>query len=150
MIDDLDRRLITELAADARLKSTELAKKLGVSDTTVRHRIGRLEKERIISPTIFVDAAKLGYTVIALIALQVDLGSIDAIAGELSRHANVGYVAECTGSHDMFVGVWLHSPNEITQFVKEFLSKLPGIRRSETYMILKVHKSDVGWLQSLK
>jgi Lrp/AsnC family transcriptional regulator, regulator for asnA, asnC and gidA len=150
MIDDLDRKLIAELARDARLKSTDLAKKLGVSDTTIRHRISRLEKERVISPTIFVDAGKLGYTLIALIALQVDLGRIDVIAAELSRQSNVGYVAECTGQHDMFVGVWLHSPNELTHFVKDFLSKLPGIRKSETYMILNVHKNDIGWLQTLK
>jgi len=150
MIDDLDRRIIAELAGDARIKSTALSQKLGVSDTTIRHRITRLEKQGVISPTITVNASKLGFSIIALIALQVDLGSIDFVAGELSRHPNVGYVAECTGLHDMFVGVWLHSPNELTQFVKEILSKLSGIRKSETYMILKVHKSDVGWLQSLK
>jgi len=150
MIDDIDRKLIAELAKNAREKSTELSEKLGVSDTTIRHRINRLEKQQIINPTITVDAAKLGYSIIVLIALQVELGNIDSIAQELSRHANVHYVAECTGSQDMFIGVWLHSPDELTQFVKNFLSKLQGIKRSETYMILKVHKNDIAWLQSLQ
>jgi len=148
MIDDLDRNIIAGLTADARVKSTALAKKLGVSDTTIRHRIQRLEEEGVIKPTISVDASKMGYAVVLLIALQVDLGSIDVVAKELSAHPNVGYVAECTGLQDMFVGVWLHSPNELPHFVKEFLSKLPGIRKSETYMILNVHKNDISWLQS--
>lgn len=149
MIDDLDEKLIAELAKNARAKSTELAQRLGVSDTTIRHRIERLEKQQIINPTITIDAAKLGYNIIALIALQVDLGRLDAIAHELSRNTNVHYIAECTGDQDMFIGVWLHSPDELTQFVKNFLAKLQGIRRSETYMILNVHKNDVAWLQSL-
>jgi len=149
MVDNLDQRLIAELARDARQTSTELSRKLGVSDTTIRHRIHRLQKQRIITSTIALDATKLGYSIIALIALQVDLGSIDAIAHELNDHPNVHYIAECTGSHDIFVGVWLHSSHELTQFVKGFLSKLPGIRRSETFIILNVHKNDVGWLQAL-
>ena len=150
MIDDLDEKLIAELAKNAREKSTELAQRLGVSDTTIRHRIERLEKQQIINPTITVDATKLGYNIIALIALQVDLSRLDSIAHELSRNTNVHYIAECTGDQDMFIGVWLHSPDELTHFVKNFLAKLEGIRRSETYMILNVHKNDVAWLQSLQ
>ena len=149
MVDELDKRLIAELARDARQASTELSRKLGVSDTTIRHRIYSLQKRRIITTTIVPDAFKLGYSVIALIALQVDLGSIDSIAEALSDHPSVHYIAECTGSHDMLIGVWLHSTQELTQFVKGLLSKLPGIRKSETFLILNVHKDGVGWLQSL-
>ena len=150
MIDDLDKRLIAELARDARQTSSKLSQKLGVSDTTVRHRINRLQKQQIISnSTIVPNAAKLGYSVIVLIALQVALGSLDTAAQELSNHPNVHYVAECTGVHDIFIGVWLESTQQLTQFVKEFIAKLPGIKSSETFMILNVTKNDVGWLQSL-
>ena len=149
MVDDLDKRLIAELAKDTRLASTKLSRKLGVSDTTIRHRIYRLQKQQIITTTIALNAAKLGYSIIALIALQVDLGSIDITARALSEHPNVHYIAECTGIHDMFVGVWLHSPHEMTQFVKGFLAKLSGVRKSETFIILNVRKDDVNWLQSL-
>ena len=150
MIDDLDRRLIAELARDARQTSSKLSHKLGVSDTTIRHRIHRLQKQQIINnATIVPDAVKLGYPVIVLIALQVSLDSLDTIAQELSNHPNVHYVAECTGVHDMFIGVWLESTQHLTHFVKEFIAKLPGIRSSETFMILNVTKNDVGWLQSL-
>jgi DNA-binding Lrp family transcriptional regulator len=80
VVDDLDKRLITELARDARQTSAELSRKLGVSDTTVRRRIYRLQEHRIITSTVVPDAAKMGYTIIAIIALQVDLGSIDEVA----------------------------------------------------------------------
>ena len=148
MIDDLDKRLIAELARDARQPSTQLSRKLGVSDTTIRHRISRLQAQQIITTTIVPYADKLGYTIIALIALQADLGNIDDITQALIDHPNVHYVAECTGNHDILVGVWFYSISELTQLAKEFLAKLPGIKRSETHIILNVQKNDVGWLQS--
>ena len=101
-----------------------------------------------LAVSVVPDAAKLGYSVIALVALQVDLRSIDTVAQELSAHPNVHYIAECTGAHDMFIGVWLEKTQQLAQFIKEFIAKLPGIRSSETFMILNVYKNDAGWLQS--
>jgi Lrp/AsnC family transcriptional regulator for asnA, asnC and gidA len=148
MIDDLDKRIIAELVQDARQTSTRISRKLGVSDTTVRHRIYRLKEQKVIDTTVVPDAAKFGYSVIALIALQVDLGSIDTVAQELSTHPNVHYIAECTGAYDMFIGVWLESTQRLAQFIKEFVAKFPSIRSSETFMIMNVYKNDAGWLQS--
>lgn len=148
MVDDLDRRLIAELSRDARQTSAELSRKLGVSDTTVRRRILRLQRDGTIISTVIPDAAKLGYSIVALIALQVELGSIDQIAQSLVGHPNIRYVADCTGSHDMLIGAWFHSPHELSRFVKDHLAQMPGIRRSETFLILEVKKNEAGWLQT--
>ena len=149
MTDELDRRLIDELARDARQTSSRLSDKLGVSDTTIRHRINRLQKQKIINnTTVVANAVKLGYSVNVLIVMQIDLDSIDVVGRELSNHPNVLYVAECTGYYDMFVEVWLESTQHLTRFIKEFIARLPGIRNSDTFVILDVHKNDVGWLQS--
>ncbi len=149
VIDELDQRLIRELALNSRQASAELSRKLGVSDTTVRRRIERLQERKIITCTVVPDAAQLGYTVIAIIALQVDLGSIDEVAQSLVDCPNVHYVADCTGSHDMFIGAWFHSSRELRDFVKDRLAKMPGIRKSETFVMLDVKKNEVGWLQRL-
>ena len=60
------------------------------------------------------------------------------------------YVSLCTGNHDIFIGTWFHSSVELTQFVKDYLAKVPGIRKSETFVILDVRKDEVGWLHSLE
>ncbi|MDY6916998.1 MAG: Lrp/AsnC family transcriptional regulator [Chloroflexota bacterium] len=149
MIDDLDRRLVAELARDARLTSAELSRRLGVSDTTVRRRIRRLQRDGTITSTVVPDAAKLGYSLVALIALQVELGSIDEIAQSLVAYPNIRYVADCTGTHDMLIGAWFRSPHELSRFVKDHLARMPGIRRSETFLVLDVKKNETGWLQKL-
>jgi Lrp/AsnC family transcriptional regulator for asnA, asnC and gidA len=150
MIDDLDKRIIAELARDARQTSAILSRKLGVSDTTVRRRINHLQECGIVASTVVPNAAKLGYRIMAIIALQVDLGNIDEIERCLAEYPNVRYVADCTGSHDIFVGAWFHSSHELARFVKDRLASMVGIRKSETFVILDVKKDEVGWLQRLE
>ena len=53
LLDDLDRRLIALLQADARTSAADLARQLGVARTTVLARLTRLEKQSVI----------VGYTV---------------------------------------------------------------------------------------
>ena len=148
-MDEMDHRLITELAKYARQSSAELARKLSISETTVRRRIQHLEEQGIITCTVSLDPGKLGYHIIAIIALEVDLSSIDKISESLSLCPNVRYVSLCTGNHDIFIGAWFHSSGELTKFVKDYLAQVPGIRKSETFVILDVKKDDIGWLRGL-
>ena len=149
-MDDLDLRLIGELTKDARQSSAELSRKLNVSETTIRRRIQHLEEQGIITFTAILNPAKLGYNIIAIIALEVELGQIDKISESLANCPNVRYVSLCTGNHDLFIGTWFHSSGELTQFVKDYLAGVPGIRKSETFLILDVKKDEVGWLRSLE
>ena len=150
IMDELDHRLIAELAQEARRSSAELARKLNVSETTIRRRIQHLEESGVIAFSAILNPAKLGYTIIAIIALEVDLGRIDEISESLASCPNVRYVSLCTGNHDIFIGTWFKSSSELTQFVKDYLARVPGIRKSETFIILDVKKDEVGWLQSLE
>lgn len=149
-MDELDRSLISELAKDARQSSLELSGKLGVSETTIRRRIQHLQDNGVITFTVVPDPAKLGYNITAIIALEADLAMLDKISESLAICPNVRSVSLCTGNHDIFIGVWFHSSGELTQFVKDYLAKIPGIRKSETFVILDVRKDEVGWLRSLE
>ncbi len=149
-MDDLDRRLIAELAKNARQSSMELSRKLGVSETTIRRRIQHLQEHGVITFTVIPDPTKLGYSIIAILALEVDLGSIDKVSESLALCPNVRYVSLCTGNHDLFIGAWFHSSGELTKFVKDYLANIPGIRKSETFVILDVRKDEVGWLRNLE
>lgn len=142
--------MIAELAKDARQSSAELSRKLKVSETTVRRRIQHLEKDGIITFTATLNPSKLGYSIIAIIALEVELGKIDKVSESLANCPSVRYVSLCTGNHDLFIGTWFHSSSELTKFVKDYLAGVPGIRKSETFVILDVKKDEVGWLRSIE
>ena len=62
MVDEKDLRIIEILQKDARTTYTEIAKRLRVSESTIRKRVKQLEDDGIIKGyTINVDPTKLGY-----------------------------------------------------------------------------------------
>jgi Lrp/AsnC family transcriptional regulator for asnA, asnC and gidA len=149
-MDELDRRLMIELARDARSSSAGLSTKLKVSATTVRRRIRRLQDRRSVIFAAVPDPLQLGYNLTAIIALEVDLNKIDEVTKSLTTCENVRYVSLCTGNHDVFVGAWFRSSVELKQFVKDYIGDLPGIRKTETFIVLDVIKEEVGWLRRLE
>lgn len=149
-MDEIDRRLMIELAKDARQNSAELSSKLDVSATTIRRRIRQLQDRRIVTFAAIPDPFQLGYSLTAIVALEVDLNKIDGVAESLATCENVRYVSLCTGNHDIFVGAWFRSSAELKQFVKDYIGNLPGIRKTETFIVLDVIKEEVGWLRRLE
>jgi Lrp/AsnC family transcriptional regulator for asnA, asnC and gidA len=146
-MDELDRRLMIELAKDGRRSSAELSSKLNVSATTIRRRIRQLQDRRIVTFAAIPDPLKLGYSLTAIIALEVNLNKIDQVAESLATCENVRYISLCTGNHDIFVGAWFRSSLELKQFVKDYIGDLPGIRKTETFVVLDVIKEEAGWLR---
>jgi DNA-binding Lrp family transcriptional regulator len=68
-LDDLDRRLLTLLQANARASAAQLARRLGVARTTVLARLARLERRQVIT----------GYTV--RLAVDEDERALQAYVG---------------------------------------------------------------------
>ena len=137
-MDKLDNRLILELAADARQSNVELSHKLGVSEKTVRRRIDFLVEKGIISWAIIPDPTKLGYKVRVFIWLEAELSRFDMIVESLSNCPNVDFVALCTGPFDILFGAWFTSSERMADFIKNYLSRIPGVRKSQTYIALDV------------
>jgi len=147
MTDDLDMRIITELARDARQTHTTLSRKIGVSD---RRRINQLRANNVIMNTVIPNASKLGYEIIAMIVLKVDIGHIEEIEQQLVNFINIRYVADCTGRYDIIMGAWVSSSKELQNFIKVRLVKIAGIKESETFIVMDVEKNEIDWLQNIK
>lgn len=92
-LDDLNVRLLTELMADPRLRTTELARRLGVSAPTVRERVTRLEESGVIRGyRLEVDPGALGLPVAAWVRLRPGPGQIPKI---IELAARTPEVVEC-------------------------------------------------------
>ena len=92
-LDELNIRILQELTADPRLRTTELARRLGVSTPTVRERVTRLEESGVIRGyRLEIDPAALGRPIAAWVRLQPGPGQVSRIA-ELAQ--NTPEVVEC-------------------------------------------------------
>src|ERR1041385_5725214 len=70
-MDDTNRRLLAELEADARVSVAELGRRVGLSAPAVAERVGRLERDGVITGyRADVDPRALGYTLAAVVRIR--------------------------------------------------------------------------------
>ncbi len=140
-MDELDLHLIKELLDNAEQNNAELSVKLGISGKTVRRRINHLIDNGMISRVVVPDPSKMGYDVRVFIALEVELTNLDDIVQSMNSYANVDFVALCAGQIDILLGAWFHSSREMVNFVKDYLAKIPGIRKTQTIIVLDIKQN---------
>jgi Lrp/AsnC family transcriptional regulator, regulator for asnA, asnC and gidA len=141
MIDDLDKKIIMELDGDARRSYTELAKVLKVSEGTIRNRVKNLQKRNIIKLEPVINPYALGYNFITMMALEVKVSDLPKVGEMLGKMTNVYYLAFVTGRYDVIAIILSKSTQELSDFIKDHISNVPGIVRSETLVNLEVRKS---------
>jgi len=139
-MDDLDRRLIALLQVDGRASNASLARRVGVSEGTVRRRLKRLIQEGVIRVVAVPDPERLGQGTEALVGIQTDPDKIEEVANHLAHLEETHWTAITTGVYDIFVWVALPSSEALRNFLREKVASIPGLRRHETFVSLSVKK----------
>lgn len=142
-IDTLDSRVIEVLRASPNLPVVEMARRLDVARGTVQARLDRLRRDGIIvgfGPDI--DAARVGYGVLAFVTLEITQGSDEAIASGLAEINEVLEVHAVTGPGDLHLRVVAQSNENLHDILQRILA-LPGISRTETQLALhtSIHRT---------
>jgi Lrp/AsnC family transcriptional regulator for asnA, asnC and gidA len=138
-IDELDKAIIRELQADARMSYATLGSKVGCSQSTVRRRVERLVETDVMRIVAFTDPLRVGYSGEALIGLVVE-GDARALARELSLWREVEYLILTMGSFDIVMQVLLKDVEHLEAFITERLRPLSGVRSIDSSLILRVEK----------
>lgn len=144
-LDDLDTRIVQFLHQDGRMAFTEIAKRTGVSEATVRNRVQRLVDSKAIQIQAYLNPDKLGFRNIALVEVKVlSLEQSQELAQMLTQLESVSYVAYVTGHCDLFLEVSYDTNEELLQFLKGLRSH-PGVTHSETMTVLKLLKTQYSF-----
>jgi Lrp/AsnC family transcriptional regulator, regulator for asnA, asnC and gidA len=140
-VDPLDRAIITRLQQDGRMSSAEIARQLSVAERTVRARIDRLVNDNVIRLVATIVPATAGYAVTADVFLEVEAGRIHDIATLIAEKPEVGYVGLSTGDRDISIQIHAPSVEALYDFVTNELGTLPGVVRTNTFIIPKIIKT---------
>lgn len=136
--DEKDLKIIDILRRDARTPFTEIARRLHVSEATVRKRVDTLEKMGIIKGyTIVVDPAKMGYGTVALVGINTNPDMFLSVAEKLTEFEEVRFVATSTGDHMIMAEVWTRNGKELSSLISEKIGKLEGITHIRPAIILE-------------
>ncbi len=139
-MDELDRKIIGILQVDGRASNAKIARQLEVSEGTIRRRLKRLIEDEAIQVVALPEPSKLGYNTEAIVGIQVEPGKLEGVANELVRVPETLNVSVTTGAFDIFAWVALPSPEQLHSFLLGTLGKIPGVKRSETFVTLSVKK----------
>jgi DNA-binding Lrp family transcriptional regulator len=146
--DDVDRRIITLLTADARLSARAIARELSMSPGAISERIDRLETAGIITGYhASVDVAALGFPVRAIVGVRVDRGddTLTGVIDGLMDVRNVQTVKLVTGAWDLLVELVLEDNAQLREILIDTIARLPGVTATETMINLETRQRPGSW-----
>ncbi|MCX8168641.1 MAG: Lrp/AsnC family transcriptional regulator [Candidatus Methanomethylicia archaeon] len=138
MIDSIDFRIIEILLKEGDLSFSELARRLDLSESTVRKRIEKLKKNNVIKKfTIIVDPFKLGFNSIAIIGIDVDPPQLLNVSKKLSELQEAKNVFICTGDHMILAEIWAKDGNHLSKIISEKIGVIEGVKKVCPSIILE-------------
>ena len=143
-IDSADRAIIDELQIDGRRSYGRIGEAVGLSEGAVRQRVGRLLRSEAIRIVAVTDPETLGFRMRATVGLRID-GHPDAVAAALAPIAEVDYVVSTAGRFDLLIEVQCESQERFFELLNDTIKVIPGVRDTETFVYLKLHKQTYPW-----
>ena len=122
LLDEIDRRLLEELAADGRLTMAELGRRSSLSPPAVAERVQRLERSGVITGyQAVIDPKAIGYPIAAVVRVRPASRQLQKIP-EIAR--DTPEVVECyriTGEDCFFLKLHLHSMDDLEEILDRFV-----------------------------
>lgn len=137
--DSVDVAILRILQIDGRIANKDLAAAVGVAPSTCLDRVARLRRAGVITGySAEVDAASMGRTVDALLAVQVQphsRGVVDPFLRHVLGLPETRAVHHVTGVDDFIVYVSCGSTSDLQRLVLDEFTARPEIGRVQTHLI---------------
>ncbi len=143
-VSALDRRIIEHLQEDGRKPFTQIAPVVGLSEAAVRQRVQRLLHDGVVQIVAVADPRVLGFDRQAMVGIRVE-GDIRRVADALAEMPEVEYVVLTAGSLDLLAEVVVESDERLVELLNDKIRALPGVRETETWIYLRIHKETYEW-----
>jgi Lrp/AsnC family transcriptional regulator for asnA, asnC and gidA len=141
--DQTDWKIISILK-ESWVPNNTIARRLGVSEGTVRARLKRLKEAGILQIRALINPDVLENQQLVIVAIRVaESKLLERKAEELSRLPNVLSVSIASGRYDLITEVLLDSNRGLVRFLTEELSTIEGILASESFIMLKSYQKYV-------
>ena len=147
-IDEVDYRILTLLADDARQSARSIARQLGMSPGAITERIARLEHNGVITGyRASIDVAAIGYPMSVLIGLRVRPGkaSMAQIIDRLMAIRNVQSISVVTGDWDLLAKLVVADTNELKEILVNHIWECPGVDNAHTMTVMDYRERPGSW-----
>lgn len=143
-LDEVSKLIVAELQQDGRRSYAAIGKAVGLSEAAVRQRVQRLLDAGVMQIVAVTDPMQLGFPRQAMIGIEVE-GELETVADQLAEMPEVDYVVITAGSFDIVVEVVCEDDDELLEVLSRRIRRLAGVRRTETFVYLKLRKQTYSW-----
>lgn len=131
-----DQQLLGVLRGNARASTTDLAKLLGVSRSTVQKRLERLETEGVIAGySVQLSSTYLDQEIKAHVSITVSPRMTKEIIAAMTKLDGVRAIYSVSGPYDLIAEVAAMSVNALDQVIDDIIA-IEGVERTESSVIL--------------
>lgn len=139
-LDDIDMYIIDAMRKDGREAFAQLAEQLKVSPGMIRQRYNRLVKLGYLKVVAVTNPLMMGKRTMAMIGIRTDGRKMLEVADKLIKFDEVVYIVVVSGRYDIMIEVFCRDHEDLLTFMTEKLSKVDGVRETESFMHLKIVK----------
>jgi Lrp/AsnC family transcriptional regulator, leucine-responsive regulatory protein len=131
-LNKMDQIIVNELLQTRHFVYSDLAKKLGVSLSTVSRRIHYLISNGVIFFRAKPNPSKIGYTANAFILLKAELSKVEKICDELVNFHEVYLIMKLMNDYEVIFGVQAVNTEVLFEFIKSKVAPIDGVLKIDT------------------
>ena len=149
MLDEIDTQIIEKLQFDGRMPFTAIGEEIGITEASVRRRVNKLIENGKLQIVGIVEPQELGWNEAGMIGISVQPDMISSVADAIAELEEVSYLFQAAGEFDLFAEVYCRDRAHFVSFLNSKLQKIPGVERTQSFLILKMHKLSYRWGDSV-
>lgn len=136
--DEIDQKIIHYLREDGRESNASIAKRLHLTEGTIRQRIKNLIHLKVLKISGRVDPDSLVDHQMTMIGINIAKSNLlMEKAKEISELPEVLNVSIAAGRYDLLAEVLVASNRGMIDFLSKSLPKVTGIESTESFLMLK-------------
>ncbi len=142
-LDETDKAIIDLLQSDGRMPFSNLGPHVGLSPAAVRQRVLHMIDEGVMQIVAVTDPTTLGFTVQALVGLNID-GDLERAAEIIAEIEEVAYVVIVGGRFDILIELVAEDHDHLLVIMNAIRSH-ECVRTSELFTYLRLEKQTYNW-----
>ena len=132
VLDRIDKKILNTLQENGKITNSKLSKIVGISAPATLERVKRLELAGVISHfTAVVNPEKIGFSIMALVSISLNLSNLASVAAIKQRFAELDEIVECyqiAGANDFILKVVARDIKTYGEFMNTKLTQIEGIQ----------------------
>lgn len=135
-MDEIDRKIISELEENSRQTNVEISRKLDISEGTVRNRVEKLVEGKILKRFTVDVSTEENFKAFSLIGIEPGTETPKLI--QKLKELGVEKIYETTGDWDLLLEVRTDSPKKFNRLIDQIRAR-KGIMKTESLAVLEGH-----------